>query len=127
MIYINLLFIVLLIITIHELGHYCAARFFGAEITHFSIGFGKPIYQFIDKNKTHWKLSIIPLGGYVRIKGLDKVFQDDKDIKNEKGTFQSLSLIKQIVILLAGSFFNILSVFILLLFITFLMDINFHK
>ena len=46
MIYINLLIIFLLIIFIHELGHYFAARLFKAEVTDFSIGFGKTIYQF---------------------------------------------------------------------------------
>ena len=52
MIYINLLIIFLLIIFIHEFGHYLSARLFKAEVTDFSIGFGKPIYQFTDKNKT---------------------------------------------------------------------------
>ena len=75
MIYINLLIIFLLIVTIHEFGHYFFARFFKAEVTDFSIGFGKPIYQFKDKLGTNWKLSPIPLGGYVKIKGLDSVFQ----------------------------------------------------
>ena len=52
MIYINLLIIILLIITIHEFGHYLAARLFKAEVTDFSIGFGKPIYQYTDRNNT---------------------------------------------------------------------------
>ena len=124
MIYINLLIIVLLIITIHEFGHYLSARFFGAEVTDFSIGFGKPIYQFIDKNNTKWKLSLIPLGGYVKIKGLDSIFQKKQNKVYEKGTFQSLSLHKKIIILLAGSFFNIFSVFIVLFIILFFIGIN---
>ena len=57
MIYFNLLIIFLLIITIHEFGHYFAARLFKAEITDFSIGFGKSIYEFVDKNNTKWKIS----------------------------------------------------------------------
>ena len=114
MIYINLLIIILLIITIHEFGHYIAARIFKVDVTEFSIGFGKSIYQYLDKNKTKWKISILPLGGYVKISGLDSIFQKNPLILNRKGTFQSLSLIKKIIILLAGSFFNILSAFILL-------------
>ena len=78
MIYINLLIIFLLIITIHEFGHYFSARMFNATVTDFSIGFGKPIYQFTDKNFTNWKISLIPLGGYVKIKGLDTIFQKNK-------------------------------------------------
>ena len=112
MIYINLLIILLLIIFIHELGHYYAARLFKAEVTDFSIGFGKTIYQFSDKNKTNWKISLIPLGGYVKIKGLDNIFQNNQKKKYELGTFQSLTLIKKIIILLSGSIFNILSALI---------------
>ena len=114
MIYINLLIIFLLIIFIHELGHYFSARLFKAEVTDFSIGFGKTIYQFSDKNKTNWKISLIPLGGYVKIKGLDNIFQNNKDDKYKLGTFQSLTLIKKIIILLAGSIFNILSAWVCL-------------
>ena len=114
MIYINLLIIFLLIIFIHELGHYFAARLFKADVTDFSIGFGKPIYQFVDKNNTNWKISLIPLGGYVKIKGLENIFQNNQEKKYENGTFQSLSLIKKITILLAGSFFNIVSAWLCL-------------
>ena len=119
MIYINLLIIFLLIITIHEYGHYTLARIFNAHVTDFSIGFGKPIYQYTDKNNTNWKISIIPLGGYVKIKGLDNIFQNDKNINSENGTFQSLSLYKKIIILLAGSFFNIISAWLCLFFLIF--------
>ena len=85
MIYINLLIIILLIITIHEFGHYFAARFFKAEVTDFSIGFGKSIYQHIDRNNTKWKISMIPLGGYVKIKGLDTIFQKVTTKKLKRG------------------------------------------
>ena len=44
------------LIFIHELGHYCAARIFGAKVTVFSIGFGTSIYSFIDNNHTKWKI-----------------------------------------------------------------------
>ena len=119
MIYINLLLIFLLIITIHEFGHYISARLFNAKVTDFSIGFGKPIYQFIDKNNTNWKICLIPLGGYVKIKGLDTIFQNN-NLKNiENGTFQSLSLFRKIIILMAGSFFNIVSSWLCLFFIMF--------
>ena len=124
MIYINLLIIFLLIISIHELGHYFASRLFKAEVTDFSIGFGKAIYQFCDKNKTNWKIGLIPLGGYVKIKGLDNIFQNNQNKEYEIGTFQSLTLIKRIIILLAGSFFNIMSAWICLIFIMFFIGIT---
>ena len=90
MIYLNLLIIILIIIFIHEFGHYSLARYFKINVTDFSIGFGKSIYNFIDKNNTNWKVSMIPLGGYVKIKGLESIFRNIKDNNNEKDSFQSL-------------------------------------
>ena len=121
MIYLNLLFVFICIVFIHEFGHYLFARIFKAEVTDFSIGFGKPLLQFKDKNNTVWKISPIPLGGYVKIKGLDSVFQ--KNQNQEPGSFQSLKLYQKIFILLAGSFFNIFSAWIALFSIFFFFGI----
>ncbi len=107
MIYFNLILVFLVLVAIHEYGHYIVARLFKAEVTDFSIGFGKPLLKFTDKNGTTWKLSPIPLGGYVKIKGLDNIFSPNPN--NEKGSFQSLTLFQKILVLLAGSVFNILS------------------
>ena len=107
MIYLNLLLVFICIVFIHEFGHYLFARIFKAEVTDFSIGFGKPLLKFKDQNNTVWKFCPIPLGGYVKIKGLDSVFQ--KNVNEESGSFQSLQLYQKIFILLAGSLFNILS------------------
>ena len=121
MIYINLLLVFICIVFIHEFGHYIFARIFKAEVTDFSIGFGKPIFKFTDKNNTIWKICPIPLGGYVKIKGLDSVFQ--KNSNQEQGSFQSLKLYQKIFILLAGSVFNILSAWIALFCIFFFFGI----
>jgi len=121
MIYINLLIIFLIIVFIHEFGHYIVARTFKAEVSEFSIGFGKAIYKFKDKNNTTWKISPIPLGGFVKIKGLDSVFS--KNISEEKGSFQSLTLFQKIAVLLAGSFFNIISAWIVLFCIFFFLGV----
>ena len=121
MIYINLLLVFICIVFIHEFGHYLFARIFKAEVTDFSIGFGKPLFQFKDKNNTIWKICPIPLGGYVKIKGLDSVFQ--KNLNEDLGSFQSLKLYQKIFILLAGSLFNILSAWIALFCIFFFLGI----
>ena len=121
MIYINLLIVFICIVFIHEFGHYLFARIFKAEVTDFSIGFGKPLFQFKDRNNTIWKICPIPLGGYVKIKGLDSVFQ--KNSNDEPGSFQSLQLYQKIFILLAGSVFNILSAWIALFSIFFFFGI----
>ena len=121
MIYINLLLVFICIVFIHEFGHYLFARIFKAEVTDFAIGFGKPIFKFRDKNNTIWKICPIPLGGYVKIKGLDSVFQ--KNSNQDPGSFQALKLYQKIFILLAGSVFNIISAWIALFCIFFFFGI----
>ena len=61
-------FIVLLsfLVFFHELGHYSVARFFGVAVDRFSIGFGKPIFRWTSKAGVDWRISNIPLGGYVK-------------------------------------------------------------
>ena len=98
MIYINLLICFILLVFIHEFGHYCVARFFKAEVTDFSVGFGKPIFKFKDKNQTTWKIAPIPLGGYVKIKGFDSVFSQYEN--NEIGSFNNLGLFQKICVLI---------------------------
>ena len=95
MIYINLLLIFIVLIFIHELGHYTAARLFGTKVTDFSIGFGKTLFSITDKNKTKWKISLIPLGGYVKIKGLESIFQNLDKNDNEVDSFNSLNLFQK--------------------------------
>ena len=57
------------LITLHELGHYWVGRWFGVGADAFSIGFGKEIVGWTDRRGTRWKISAIPLGGYVQFKG----------------------------------------------------------
>ncbi len=57
------------IVTVHELGHYLAGRMFGVHSEIFSFGFGREIVGFTDKRGTRWRISAIPLGGYVRFAG----------------------------------------------------------
>ena len=121
MIYINLIIVFIVLVTIHEYGHYIVARYFKAEVTDFSIGFGKPLFKYKDKNGTIWKISPIPLGGYVKIKGLDSVFSKSSSL--EQGSFQSLSLLQKILVLLAGSVFNIFSAWLALFSIFFFFGI----
>ena len=58
-----------LLVFVHELGHYLAGRWSGIRVLAFSIGFGPEIVGFTDAHGTRWKLSAIPLGGYVRFYG----------------------------------------------------------
>ncbi len=67
-------FIVVLgvLVFVHEMGHYLAARLVGVHIEAFSIGFGRPIAAWTDKGGTQWKLAWIPLGGYVKLHGQER-------------------------------------------------------
>ena len=57
------------LVVIHELGHYLVARLFGVKADVFSVGFGKELLGWTDKRGTRWKLSALPLGGYVQFAG----------------------------------------------------------
>lgn len=65
------LFVLTLVITVHELGHYWAGRSFGLVIDSFSIGFGKALVSWRDKRGVQWRIGWMPLGGYVRFAGDD--------------------------------------------------------
>jgi len=58
-----------LLVFVHEWGHYIVARKCGVKVDVFSIGFGKELFGFTDRNGTRWKFSLIPLGGYVKMFG----------------------------------------------------------
>ncbi len=57
------------LVTLHELGHYLVGRWFGVKAETFSIGFGKELAGWTDRRGTRWRLSALPLGGYVQFAG----------------------------------------------------------
>lgn len=57
------------LVTLHELGHYLVGRWFGVRADVFSVGFGKELAGYTDKRGTRWRLSALPLGGYVQFAG----------------------------------------------------------
>jgi regulator of sigma E protease len=66
--------LILVVVFIHEYGHYYFAKKYGVGITDFSIGFGKEIFGWNDRSGTRWKICWIPLGGYVKFFGDRNVF-----------------------------------------------------
>ncbi len=70
------LILLTIIVFIHEYGHYYFARRYGVGVTTFSIGFGKELFGYTDKNGTRWKFSLIPFGGYVKFFGDHSIFSD---------------------------------------------------
>ncbi|MFK7791866.1 MAG: RIP metalloprotease RseP [Devosiaceae bacterium] len=67
------LFVLTLIVFIHELGHFSVARWCGVGVKAFAVGFGPELFGFTDKQGTRWKFCIIPLGGYVKFEGDENV------------------------------------------------------
>ena len=63
------LFLLTVVVFVHEMGHYLAGRWCGIGVKAFSVGFGPELLGFTDKHGTRWKLSAIPLGGYVKFAG----------------------------------------------------------
>jgi regulator of sigma E protease len=63
------LVVLTVLVFVHELGHFLVARWFGVRVDAFSIGFGPELIGYTDRRGTRWKLSAIPLGGYVKMFG----------------------------------------------------------
>ena len=100
------------LIFFHELGHFLAARFFGVHVEVFSIGFGKKVFSRVI-GKTEYRLAMIPLGGFVQMKG-----QDDSDptkVSSDSDSYNTKKPWKRVIILLAGPLANFLLAFFLYL------------
>lgn len=63
------LFVLALVVFVHEMGHFLVGRWCGVRVETFSLGFGPRLFRFYDRRGTEWALSAIPLGGYVKFKG----------------------------------------------------------
>jgi len=98
------------LIFFHELGHYTAARLMGVYVEVFSIGFGKKVYSF-KKWGTEWAIAMIPLGGYVKMKGQND--SDPTDVSLDDDSYNTKTPIQRIFILLAGPAANFILAFIL--------------
>lgn len=103
------------LVTIHELGHYLVGRWFGVHAEAFSVGFGKEIWGFTDRRGTRWKLSVLPLGGYVQFKGdmnpasiPDPQAARHTSAEERQGSFHHAALWKRALIVFAGPATNIL-------------------
>src|SRR6195952_5796843 len=65
------LFVLTIVVFFHELGHFLVARWAGVKVLTFSLGFGPELVGFNDRHGTRWKISAVPLGGYVKFSGDD--------------------------------------------------------
>ena len=108
------IFLILVVVFVHEYGHYYYAKKYGVGVTDFSIGFGKEIFGWNDNSGTRWKICWIPLGGYVKFFGDRNVFgqADQEEIlkkyntKERKKLFILKPLYQRFLIVLGGPLAN---------------------
>ncbi|WQW98696.1 RIP metalloprotease RseP [Helicobacter pylori] len=93
------------LIFVHELGHFVIARICGVKVEVFNIGFGKKLC-FFKLFGTQFALSLIPLGGYVKLKGMDK--EEDGTNESANDSYTQKSPFQKLWILFGGAFFNFL-------------------
>lgn len=113
-----------LIVFIHEWGHYIAARANGVKVDVFSIGFGPELFGWNDKNGMRWKVSMIPLGGYIKMAGdADAASQADHgaikqaSLEEQKEFIHTKKPWQKIVVAAAGPIANFLLTIIIFGFI----------
>ncbi|MGQ3888024.1 RIP metalloprotease RseP [Legionella sp. CNM-1927-20] len=100
-----------ILITVHEYGHFLVARMCGVKVLRFSFGFGKVLARWHDKRGTEFVWSLLPLGGYVKM--LD---ESEEEVPKEERhlAFNNKSILARIAIVAAGPIFNFLFAFIAL-------------
>lgn len=98
-----------LLIVIHELGHYWAARIFGIKVEEFALFFGKKIVGF-KRGDTEWRINMIPLGGYVKIVGMLDENLDPEQVKGEPEPweFRAKPTWQRLIVMLGGIIMNVI-------------------
>jgi len=102
-----LVFLMGIVVVIHELGHYLAGRLFGVAVESFSVGFGKSVFERRDRSGTRWRINWIPLGGFVAFADKRSLEETpDQATQLEGVAFDDVGPLKKIVISLAGPMAN---------------------
>ncbi len=109
------LFVLTVVVFVHEMGHYLVGRWCGIGASAFSIGFGPELIGFTDKHGTRWKLSAIPLGGYVKFLGDESATSSPVGVDNsnlsaeeQSRAFHTQPVRKRAATVFAGPAFNII-------------------
>ena len=117
------IFLILVVVFVHEYGHYYYAKKYGVGVTDFSIGFGKELFGWNDNSGTRWKICWIPLGGYVKFFGDRNVFgqADQEEIlkkyntEERKKLFVLKPLYQRSIIVAAGPIANFILAIVIFL------------
>ena len=119
------IFLITVVVFIHEYGHYYFAKKYGVGVTDFSIGFGREIFGWNDKSGTRWKICWIPLGGYVKFFGDRNVFSQTEQAEvlkkynkeDQKKLFILKPLYQRSLIVVAGPIANFVLALMIFVFI----------
>lgn len=103
-----MIFLLGVVVVVHELGHYWAARLFGGAAESFSIGFGRSIFERKDKRNTRWRINWIPFGGFVKFVGEPQTAGDIGKVETGPigKTFMEMTVWQRSVIAAAGPIAN---------------------
>jgi regulator of sigma E protease len=97
------------LVFVHEMGHYLAARWQGVHVETFSIGFGQSLARWTDRRGTVWKLAWIPLGGYVKLHGQERpqdVTEEERAAWLSGRTFHEKPVWRRMIVIAAGPIAN---------------------
>src|ERR1700742_3386904 len=118
--------VISVVVFVHEFGHYWVARRCGVKIETFSLGFGHEIFGWTDKHGTRWKVSWLPLGGYVKMYGDGRAASTpDASVhsmteEQKRVAFYHQHVDKRMAVVVAGPLFNYLfAILVLALLFTF--------
>lgn len=106
----GILITILFVVGTHEYAHFMTARLLGIKVLRFSIGFGKRLFHFYDKQGTEYVFALIPLGGYVKM--LDEN-EGDVAPKERHRAFNQQPYYKKLLVVIAGPVMNIFCAFVL--------------
>ncbi len=99
------------LVFIHEMGHYLAARWRGVHVEAFSIGFGHPLARWTDRVGTEWRLCWLPLGGYVKLHGQERPQDVPQEVRAAwiaGRTFHEKPVLSRAIVVAAGPIANFL-------------------
>jgi regulator of sigma E protease len=118
------LFVLTIVVFFHELGHFLVARWCGVKVLTFSLGFGPELFGFNDRHGTRWKVSAIPLGGYVKFFGDDTEAStpsaetlSSMTAEERAGSFHHKKVGPRAAIVAAGPFANFLLAIVIFTFL----------
>jgi regulator of sigma E protease len=107
---IGIIVTILLVVGVHEFGHFLAARACGIKVLRFSIGFGKKLFSWHDKSGTEFMFAAIPLGGYVKMLDEEEGLVPAEDLHR---AYNRQPIYKKMIVVAAGPFSNMVFAFLL--------------